>query len=136
MTEAPAPTEEHLIDMPLAAEYPLMDIFWTMTLFFLWVIWVWILVGVLTDVFRRRDISGWGKAAWTLFVIVVPYLGVFAYLISQHDGMAERGLEHARGMSASVDRGPADEIMKAKRLLDDGVIDEREYASIKAHALA
>ena len=132
--------------MPIAADYPLLDIFWTMCLFFLWFIWIWILVAVLTDVFRRRDISGWSKAAWTLFVIVVPYLGVFAYLITQHDGMAERSLGQARLRSARLDGyagspggnggGAASEIAKAKQLLDEGVIDQREFESIKAHALA
>ena len=130
--------------MPIAAEYPLLDIFWTMCLFFLWVIWIWILVGVLTDVFRRRDISGWSKAAWTLFLIVVPYIGVFAYLITQHDGMAERSLDQMRRQGerfqavagANGHGGAAAEITKAKQLLDEGAIDQREYESLKAKALA
>ena len=129
--------------MPIAADYPLLDVFWTMCLFFLWVIWIWILVGVLTDVFRRRDISGWSKAAWTLFLIVVPYIGVFAYLITQHDGMAERSLDQMRrqgerfGAYAGANGGgAASEISKAKQLLDEGVIDQREYESLKAKALS
>ena len=69
--------------MVFAADYPFMDVFWSMLIFFFWVIWIWILVTVLIDVFRRHDLSGWGKAAWALFMIVLPYLGVFIYLITQ-----------------------------------------------------
>ena len=77
-----------------AADYPFLDLFWTMLIFFFWVIWIWILVTVLIDLFRRHDLSGWGKAAWVLFMIMLPYLGVFIYLITQGKGMAER---RARG---------------------------------------
>jgi hypothetical protein len=142
------PIREHLSDMPvIAADYPLLDVFWTMMFFVFWLIWIWILVGVLTDIFRRRDLSGWGKAAWTFFVIVLPYLGVFAYLIAEHDGMAERSARNARSQRAEMDDyvrsvagdgggGPAGEIQKAKTLLDNGTIDQTEYESIKARALA
>ena len=75
--------------MVVAADYPLLDVFWTILIFFSWIAWIWILVVILTDVFRRRDISGWGKAAWIVFLIVLPFLGVLVYMISQHDGMAE-----------------------------------------------
>jgi hypothetical protein len=131
--------------MVIAADYPLLDVFWTMLIFVFWVIWIWILVGILSDVFRRRDLSGWGKAGWALFMIVLPYLGVFAYLITQHDGMAERSAEAAQGHKEQVDDyvrsvagsgGPAAEIEKAKQLLDSGTINQREYDSIKAKALA
>src|SRR5215212_1120448 len=76
--------------MPLAADYPFLDIFWTMILFFAWVCWFWILITMLADLFRRHDVSGWGKAAWTVFVIVLPFLGVLIYLIAEGKGMAER----------------------------------------------
>jgi hypothetical protein len=131
--------------MVIAADYPLLDVFWTMLIFVFWVIWIWILVGILSDVFRRRDLSGWGKAGWALFMIVLPYLGVFAYLITQHDGMAERSAKAAEGHKEQVDDyvrsvagsgGPAAEIEKAKQLLDSGTINQREYDSIKAKALA
>ena len=129
--------------MPIAADYPLLDVFWTMMIFFFWVIWIWILVSVLTDVFRRHDISGWGKAAWSLFVIVLPYLGVFVYLITQHDGMAQRTLEQSEAQTARLrsvttgggDGGAASEITKAKQLLDSG-IDQPEFEALKAKALA
>src|SRR5688572_32393271 len=91
---APQPMEA--LPMVFAADYPFLDVFWTMLVFFFWVIWIWILITVLIDLFRRHDISGWGKAAWALFVIVLPYLGVFVYLITQGGKMAERRAEEIR----------------------------------------
>lgn len=131
--------------MHLAADYPFLDVFWTMLIFFMWVIWVWILVTVLIDVFRRSDISGWGKAAWTLFVVVLPYLGVFIYLITQGRQMGERRAQELSASRAAVDDrirevasdgGAAGEIAKAKKLLDDGAIDQAEFEQIKRMALA
>ena len=128
-----------------AADYPFLDIFWTMLIFFMWVIWIWILVTVLIDLFRRHDISGWGKAAWTLFVIILPFLGVFVYLITQGKEMAERRAEEVRASQASFDTyvrdvagksGPADQIAKAKELLDTGAIDQAEFEKLKSRALA
>ncbi len=74
----------------IATAYPFLSVFWTMMIFVFWVIWIWLVIVVLIDVFRRSDLSGWGKAGWTVFVIVLPYLGVLIYLISQGTGMAER----------------------------------------------
>jgi Short C-terminal domain/Phospholipase_D-nuclease N-terminal len=131
--------------MPIAADYPFLDILWTMIIFFTWVVWIWIMVVILTDVFRRRDLSGWGKAGWTIFLIVLPFLGALIYLIAQHDGMAERSAEQAREQRAQADDyvrsiagggGPAAEIEKAKQLLDSGAISQPEYEAIKAKALA
>ena len=131
--------------MVFAADYPFLDVFWTMLIFFFWVIWIWILVTVLIDLFRRHDISGWGKAAWALFVIVLPYLGVFVYLISQGKGMAERRADEIRASQASFDQyvreaagssGPSDQIAKAKELLDSGAIDQAEFDALKRKALA
>ena len=130
-----------------AADYPFLDIFWTMLIFFFWVIWIWILVTVLIDVFRRHDLSGWGKAAWALFMIVLPYLGVFIYLITQGKGMAERRATDVRESQASFDSyvrdvagsgsaAPADQIAKAKELLDSGAIDQAEFDKLKQQALA
>ncbi len=76
--------------MPVATTYPFLNIFWTMMIFVFWVIWIWLVIAILVDVFRRDDLSGWGKAGWTVFVIVLPYLGVLIYLISQGAGMAAR----------------------------------------------
>jgi hypothetical protein len=129
-----------------AADYPFLDIFWTMLIFFMWVIWVWILITVLMDLFRRDDLSGWGKAAWALFVIVLPYLGVFVYLITQGGRMSERKAADIQAAQDSFDSrvrrvasssgGAADEIAQAKGLLDSGAIDQAEFAQLKARALA
>jgi hypothetical protein len=127
-----------------AADYPFLDVFWTMLIFFFWVIWIWILVTVLIDVFRRRDMSGWGKAAWALFVIVLPYLGVFVYLITQGKQMAERRAQEISASQASFDSyvrdvaasSPSDQIARAKELLDSGAIDQAEFEQLKRKALA
>ena len=127
-----------------ASDYPFWDIFWTILIFMAWVIWIWIVITVLIDVFRRRDISGWGKAAWVVFVIVLPFLGVLVYLISNHDGMADRSDKEAAASQAQLDDyvrttagtgGPAAEIETAKKLLDSGTITQAEFDSIKKHAV-
>jgi hypothetical protein len=129
----------------IAADYPFLDVLWTLIIFFAWVIWIWMMVLILTDLFRRRDLSGWAKAAWVVFMIVLPFLGVLVYLIAYHDGMAERGAKQARGQQAEFDDyvrsvasagGPAAEIEKAKQLLDSGAITADEFDAIKAKALA
>jgi hypothetical protein len=131
--------------MLIAADYPFLDVFWTMLVFFAWVIWFWLLITVFADLFRRHDISGWGKAGWTALVIVLPYLGVFAYLISQGKHMAERKAADMQASRAEFDDyvrqaagngGPSDQIEKAKRLLDSGAIDAAEFEQLKRKALA
>ena len=131
--------------MVIAADYPFLDILWTMIIFFTWVVWIWIMIVILTDVFRRRDISGWGKAAWVVFLIVLPFLGALVYLIAQHDGMADRTAKQARAQREQADEyvrsvagsgGPAAEIDKAKQLLDSGAITQAEFEAMKAKALA
>ena len=128
-----------------AADYPFLSVLWTLLVFFAWVIWFWLLITVFADVFRRRDIGGGKKTLWIIFVIVVPFLGVFIYLISQSDEMAERNQKQARAHRAEMDDyvksvagsgGAAAEIEKAKQLLDSGAISQAEYDSIKARALA
>ena len=129
--------------MPLLADYSFMDVFWSMIIFFFWVIWIWILVTVLVDLFRRHDLSGWGKAAWALFVIVLPYLGVFVYLIKQGNKMAARRAEEIQASRAAFDdhvrsvaaNDPSDQIEKAKQLLDKGAIDQAEFEQLKRKAL-
>jgi hypothetical protein len=126
------------------SSYPLLNLFWTMFIFFLWVIWIWILITVLIDLFRRHDVGGWGKAAWALFVIVLPYLGVFVYLITQGKGMAERRADEIRASQASFDdyvrnvsaSGPTEQIAKGKELLDSGAISQEEFEQLKRKALA
>jgi len=131
--------------MLFASDYPFLDVFWTMLVFFGWVIWFWLLITVFADLFRRHDISGWGKAGWTLFVIVLPFLGVLVYLIAQGQHMAERKAADAQASKAAFDdyvrdvaakEGPTDQIAKAKQLLDSGTIDAAEFERLKAKALA
>ena len=134
--------------MVLAADYPLLDAFWTMLLLFFWVLWFWLLITVFVDLFRRHDMSGWVKALWAIFVIVLPYLGVFVYLISQGRHMAERNVreaqayqsqmdEHIRSVASTSDgAGPAAEIEKANQLLSSGAITQAEYETLKQKALA
>jgi Short C-terminal domain/Phospholipase_D-nuclease N-terminal len=131
--------------MPIAADYPFLDVFWTMLIFVAWVIWFWLLITVFADLFRRHDISGWGKVAWTAFVIVLPYLGVFVYLIAQGKQMAERKTADVQASQAAFDdyvrdvasaSGPSDQIAKAKQLLDSGAIDATEFEQLKRKALA
>jgi general stress protein CsbA len=133
--------------MVFAADYPFLDVLWTMVIFFAWVAYIWMLVMIFGDLFRRRDIGGWAKAAWAIFMIVLPFVGVLAYLISQHDAMAQRSQdeaqaqqarfdEHVRAVAGSNGGGAASEIEKANRLLEQGAIDQAEYDAIKAKALA
>ena len=130
--------------MVLAADYPFMDIVWTMLIFFGWVIWIWVLVMILSDVFRRTDLGGWGKAGWTLLVIFLPLIGVFSYLIAHGQDMAERRAEDA-GLAApgragaaanGASSGAAAQIADAKRLLDEGALSEEEFARLKQKVLA
>jgi hypothetical protein len=129
----------------LAADYPFLDILWTMLIFFAWVIWFWLLITVFADLFRRHDIGGGMKTLWIIFVILLPFLGVFIYLISQGKNMAERNVKGMQAQQAQMDAhiksvastgGAADEIDKAKKLLDSGAITQAEYDAIKAKALA
>jgi hypothetical protein len=129
--------------MVLAADYPLLDVFWTMLIFFLWIAWFWILFTVIADIFRRRDISGLGKTGWIIFTILLPFLGVFVYLIVNNDGMNQRNLERAQQHQAQFEAqvrevagGSASEIERAKKLLDSGAITQEEYEALKARALA
>ena len=89
--------------MVIAADYPFLDVLWTIIIFFAWVVYIWMIVIILTDLFSRRDISGWGKAAWTVFMIVLPFVGVLSYLIVQHDGMAQRSAERAKTAQKQMD---------------------------------
>ena len=129
----------------LAADYPFLDVLWTMLIFFLWIIWFWILITVFIDLFRRKDTSGVSKVLWIIFVILVPFLGVFVYLLVNHDGMADRNIAQAQAQRSQMDQyvretagsgGAAAEIEKAKGLLDSGAISQQEFDAIKAKALA
>jgi type VI protein secretion system component VasK len=131
--------------MVLAADYPFLDVLWTMLVFFLWVSWFVLLFHVVGDVFRRRDIAGGKKTAWLLFLLFVPFVGVFAYLIANSDEMARRNVEaesvavreREEYIRAAAGSGsPADDIERAQSLLDRGVINQAEFDAIKAKALA
>ena len=128
----------------LADSYPFWSLMWTMIVFFVWILWFWLLFVVLADVFRRHDISGWGKTGWIIFVVILPFLGVFIYLITQNDGMNERRQKDMQAQQAQVDdyvrktagtAGAAGEIEKGKALLDSGAITQAEYDAIKQKAL-
>jgi hypothetical protein len=130
--------------MTMAADYPLLNVIWTMLVFFGCVIWIWTMFIVLMDVFARSDISGWGKAAWTLFVVVTPLLGVLVYLVAQGHHLAERRTDSRRVAQGQFDEpaavtptgtGPAAEIAQGKQLLDRGTISREEFNSIKQRAL-
>jgi hypothetical protein len=114
-----------------------------MLIFFAWVIWFWLLITVFADIFRRRDTSGGSKVLWSIFVILLPFIGVFAYMLVNNDGMAERNIKQAEAQRAQMDDyirstagGAATEIEKAKGLLDSGAITQAEYDAIKQKALA
>jgi hypothetical protein len=132
--------------MVIAADYPFLDILGTMLIFFAWVIWFWILIRVLVDVFRRHDLSGWGKAGWTILMVFLPFLGVFIYLIAHGQDMGKRDIEQAQAAQSQLDahirsvagssNGAASEIANAKSLLDSGAITQAEFDSLKAKALS
>jgi len=126
------------------SSYPLLSVVWTIVVFFAWLIWIWLLITVFTDLFRRSDVSGWGKAGWVVLVLVLPFVGVLLYLIAQGRAMAERNQRHAQARqsdfdsyvrSVSGDGRTADQIAKGKQLLDSGAITPQEYESLKRKAL-
>ena len=128
----------------LAASYPFLDVFWTMFIFFIWVLWFMLLFRVFGDLFRRRDIGGGTKTVWIIFVILLPYLGVFIYLIAEGHHMAERNAAQMNTARAQQDEyiksvagsSPADQIAQAKSLLDSGAITQAEFDGLKAKALS
>jgi hypothetical protein len=131
----------------LFAEFGTGQVFWSMLWFFLWFIWIWLLIVVFADIFRSRDLSGWAKALWTIFVIFLPYLGVFVYLIARGRKMGEHAAEQAAAQEAQMREyvqnvasttggGAADEIAKLAQLRDQGVISEDDFQQAKAKALS
>jgi Phospholipase_D-nuclease N-terminal/Short C-terminal domain len=129
----------------VVANYTFASFLWDMLLVFAFVIWFWLLITVFSDVFRRHDIGGFAKTLWIIFVIILPYFGVFVYLIAEHKGMAERNVQAMQAQQDQMDSyvrsvagsggGAAAEIEKAKTLLDSGAITQSEFDSIKAKAL-
>ncbi len=124
---------------------PLLDVFFSMLWFFLFIAWIWLVISVLADVFRSDDLSGWGKALWALFIVVVPWLGVLIYLIARGGGMQERAMHRAAGQQraqqeyireAAGASSTADELQKLTGLRDSGVLSAEEYQAQKAKLLA
>ncbi len=134
--------------MPVAADYPFLEVVGTMLVFFAWIIWFWLIIKVAIDVFRRHDIGGGKKCIWIIFIIFVPFIGVFAYLIVNGSHMAERDVEEVKRSQSQFDAyvrtvasdtgsgGATAEIARAKELLDSGTITQAEFDAIKAKALA
>jgi len=129
----------------LLADYTFWDALWTLLVFFLWIAWFILLFHIVIDIFRRDDASGWKKAAWLVFILFVPFLGVFVYLILNSDDMARRSMREAAASKEQMDEyvrsvassgGAAAEIERAKGLLDSGAISQAEFDAIKAKALA
>lgn len=121
------------------------QVIWTMFIFFMWVIWIWLLIVVFSDIFRRHDCSGWAKAAWSVFIILLPFLGVFVYLIAEGKAMGERRMAEVQAAQKDFDThiqtvasqgDPAGQIARAKQLLDSGAIDQAEFDALKQKALA
>jgi hypothetical protein len=128
-----------------ATSYPFLNVLWDILIIFAWILFIWIAIVVFTDIFRRRDISGWGKAGWVILIVILPWIGVLIYLIANHDGMAERSEKQTRAAQAQFDDyvrqtagkgGPANEIDTAKKLLDAGTISQAEFDAIKAKAIS
>jgi hypothetical protein len=132
--------------LAIASSYTFLDVFWDILLITAWLIFFWIAITVLIDVFRRHDISGWAKAGWVILIVILPWIGVLAYLIFNHTGMAERKYRDAQVAQTQFDdyvrqaagtaASPTAEIERAKNLLDSGAITQAEFDAIKAKALA
>jgi len=130
----------------LAYDYPILGAFMTMLWFFLWIIWIFLLIRIIFDIFRSDDLGGGGKALWLIFVILLPFLGVFVYVIARGSGMGKRDLARAQAQdaefrqyvqSAAVSgRSTADQLATLADLKDRGVISEDEFAAQKAKILA
>jgi hypothetical protein len=128
-----------------AADYPFLDVLWTMLIFFAWVMWFWLLIVIISDLFRRHDVGGGKKTVWLIFLLFLPFLGAFAYVLANSKSMAERNMERAQAQRAEFDQyvrsvsdtggGAAAEIDKAKQLLDSGAITQEEFDALKAKAL-
>jgi hypothetical protein len=143
--ESAIPTDG--VAMPLASSYsyPLLGAFWTILEIFLWVLWIWVLIYVFIDIFRSRDLSGWAKALWFIFVLFIPLIGVLVYLIARGDSMHERAAQDARQEDQEVRRyiqdaagapSTADQLTKLADLRDRGVITADEFEREKAKVLA
>jgi hypothetical protein len=127
-----------------ATSYPFLNVLWDILIIFAWILFIWIAIVCFTDIFRRRDIGGWGKAGWIVLIVIIPWIGVLIYLIANHNGMADRSEKQSQAAQAQFDTyvrqaagtgGPANEIETAKKLLDAGTITQAEFDAIKAKAV-
>jgi len=127
------------------SSYPLLDIFWSIFIFFLWLVWIWVVVMVFIGIFRSRDLSGWGKALWFLFVLLIPLVGVLVYLIARGSEMHERATQQARQQDrefrayvqdAAGSGSSADQLAKLADLRDRGVLSQQEFEHEKSRILA
>ena len=136
-----------ITSMPLASQdYPLLNLFWTTLEIFLWVLWFFLLFRIIADIFRSHDLGGWGKALWLIFVIVLPFLGVFVYLIARGSSMSERDVRQAQAADAATrsyiqsaagaSSSTAEELTKLAALRDQGVLTDAEFAAQKAKVLS
>ena len=126
-------------------EYPLLDVFWSMLFLFMWILWIFLLIRIISDVFRSHDLSGWGKAGWTILLIVLPFIGALSYLIVRGGSMQERDIAQAERTDAAVrayvqsaagtSTSAAEEISKLAALKDQGLLTEEEFAAQKAKLL-
>jgi hypothetical protein len=127
-----------------SSNYPLLNIFWTMLEFFLWILWFFLLFRVIGDIFRSEDLSGWGKAGWSLLVIIFPFLGVLIYVIARGGDMHKRDVQRAQQADSvmrayvkeAAGTGPSDELAKLAALRDQGVLTDEEFNAQKAKLLA
>jgi hypothetical protein len=129
----------------LATSYPFLEVFWTMLIFFAFFIWIWLLFTVFADLFRRHDTGAFAKVLWIIFIILIPYFGVFVYLIAEHKGMTERTIKQQEAMKSEMDAyvqsvagasDPAEQIAKGEQLLKAGTISQAEFDQLKQRALA
>jgi len=127
----------------LATSWTFGEVMWSMLIFFCWILFFMLLFQVFGDLFSRHDISGLGKAAWAIFVVFLPFLGIFVYLIVNSHGIADRRMKQAQAAQSQLDShiksvagGSSDQIAKAKELLDSGAITQAEFDQLKAKALA
>jgi heme exporter protein D len=130
----------------LAYDYPLLGLFWSMLILFIWIAWLFLLFRVFGDIFRSKDMGGWAKALWSIFVIFVPFLGVFIYLMVRGHSMTERDLAQAQQneaafktyvqQAAGPGASPADELAKLGELKAQGVLTDAEFAAQKAKLLS
>ena len=129
----------------MLAAYTFGQVMWSMFVFFMWILFFWLLFTVFGDLFSRHDISGWAKTGWTILVIILPFLGIFIYLIAEGRGMGERNLQKAQAQQSQMDAyvrsvassdSATDQIAKGKQLLDAGTITQAEFDQLKSKALA